>query len=114
MVIMASCHDEISLAPSGELKTTEEGVAESGMQRIIVNSRSEIEELLENADELQNPKSRASLNLNYSNNEEKFISLMEANKQKVMSSLTQEQLNLLKNDPEEPEYSPSDSIIADI
>lgn len=114
MVIMASCHDEISLAPSGELKTTEEGVAESGMQRIIVNSRSEIEELLENADELQNPKSRASLNLNYSNNEEKFISLLEANKQKVMSSLTQEQLNLLKNDPEEPEYSPSDSIIADI
>lgn len=29
MVIMASCHDEISLAPSGELKTTEEGVAKA-------------------------------------------------------------------------------------
>lgn len=49
-----------------------------------------------------------------SDNEELFESLVEANRKKVMASLTPAQLDTIRNDEEDLEFCPSDSVIADI
>ena len=82
------------------------------MQRIVFNSRDDLKNAIEQINEEETNYSRASeLDLQFSNNEELFVSLVEANRRKVFESLTPEQLDSILNDEDELEFNPSDSII---
>lgn len=48
-----------------------------------------------------------------SDNEIKFVSLYEQNYNKLMESLTPEQIEEIANDEDELEYWPTDSVISD-
>lgn len=118
LILFAAC--TLYACKDDDLKTGEgvsdKSAAEKGMQRVIVGSSSEIEALL---DELGDPTgncSRAAQNtgVQLSDNEKLFESLVEANRRKVMNSLTPEQLDTIHNDEEDLEFYPSDSVIADI
>ena len=112
LLILTSCQDSLLqqefIEPPMKSDTTE------GMQRVVVSSRSELKEMIGRMNDSGLPLSRAVPGVNLSENEELFVSLVEANRQKVMASLTPEQLDSIKNDEDGLEYCPEDSIIADI
>jgi hypothetical protein len=84
----------------------------SGMKRIKFNTRSELKGVINQLGE--SSSSRSLVDVTYSDNEDMFVSLVEANRQKVMAGLTAAQLQTVMNDVDELEFDPSDSIIADI
>lgn len=49
----------------------------------------------------------------FSDNEQAFVSLYEANYEELMSSITPAQLDSINNDEDELEFWPNDSVIAD-
>lgn len=117
-ILFAAC--SLYACKDDDLKTKEDvankSTAEKGMQRVIVGSSSEIEALLDELGEPTGNCSRAVQNtgVQLSDNEELFESLVEANRKKVMASLTAAQLDTIRNDEEDLEFCPSDSVIADI
>ncbi len=118
LILFAAC--SLYACKDDDLKTKEDvsnkSVAEKGMQRVIVGSSSDIEALLDELGEPTGNSSRAVQNtgVQLSDNEELFESLVEANRRKVMASLTPAQLDTIRNDEEDLEFCPSDSVIADI
>lgn len=118
LILFAAC--SLYACKDDDLKTKEgvanKSTAEKGMQRVIVGSSSEIEALLDELGEPTGNCSRAVQNtgVQLSDNEELFESLVEANRKKVMASLTPAQLDTIRNDEEDLEFCPSDSVIADI
>lgn len=86
------------------------------MQRAIFSSREELEAVIAQAENISiSPLSRSiTLPVKYSNSEEQFVSLIEANRREVMASLTPEQIAELENDEEEYEFEPTDSVICDV
>ena len=116
ILCLVSCQDEVL---TEENLTTPPPSVEvpKGMQRVIVSSRESLGSLIKNVGASKAPMTRSTLamqNVRFSNNEDVFISLVDANYNKIMNSLTEEQLLELKNDEDKLEYCPSDSIIADI
>lgn len=114
---ITSCKDDIDLEHfQSNMRKTEQIVRSNGMQRVIVSSRSEIRELIQTIENNNIAPSRTSesLALTLSEDSAMFVSLLEANRQEVMSSLTQSQIDSIENDDEELEFYPEDSIIADI
>lgn len=110
---MAACSDRFE--PTASIDNPEDTPKEEGMERVVASSSAEIYDLIESMGEPGSPQTRTVLNnVNYSNNEETFQSLVEANRQKVMSSLSQAQLDSIRNDEDELEFCPDDSVIADI
>lgn len=111
-ILLSSCTDDL-LRPEAETLIERQPKAE-GMQRVKVYSRDQLRSLVESLDEnkvLSRSDYGESL---FTENEELFVSLAEANKQKVYSKLTSEQLLEIQNDPDDLEFEPSDSIIADM
>lgn len=86
------------------------------MQRIVVSSPDDIESIISQMNDGGVAVTRAvsSATDSLSNNTEPFVSLVEANRIKVMESLTTAQLDSIANDEEELEFCPADSVIADI
>lgn len=111
---LTSCQDNMIL-PDNE-QNSQETVSEmqAGMQRIVASSPAEIEQLIAQMGDGSKPLTRAVSSASLSNNEEAFVSLVEANRIKVMESLTPLQLDSIANDEEELEFCPADSVIADI
>lgn len=87
---------------------------QAGMQRIVASSPAEIELLIAQIGDGSTPRTRTLASTSFSNNEEPFVSLVEANRIKVMESLTPLQLDSIDNDEDELEFCPADSVIADI
>ncbi len=118
LILFAAC--SLYACKDDDLRTKEDvsnkNTAEKGMQRVIVGSSSEIEALLDELGEPTGNSSRAVQNtgVQLSDNEELFESLVEANRRKVMASLTPAQLDTIRNDEEDLEFCLSDSVIADI
>lgn len=111
-ILLSGCTDEL-LQPEAEVVTETKPKAE-GMQRVKVYSRDQLRSLVECLDEnkvLSRSDYGESL---FTENEELFVSLAEANKQKVYSQLTAAQLREIENDPDGLEFEPSDEIIADM
>lgn len=118
LILFVAC--SLYACKDDDLRTKEDvsnkTATEKGMQRVIVGSSSEIEALLDELGEPTGNCSRAVQNtgVQLSDNEELFESLVEANRKKVMASLTPAQLDTIRNDEEDLEFCPSDSVIADI
>lgn len=113
---LVSCQDkDLEINPT-DVKVAQTQEAAEGMQRIVVNSRSEIKALINRMGNKTKFDARSAddSGTQLSNNEDEFISLIEANKAKVYESLSPEELSSVLNDPDSLEYCPSDSIIADI
>lgn len=113
VLMLTSCQDSILQmdAPTTNQNTE---APKPGMQRLVVSSQMELQRLLAEVAETSTPLRRSKVPGEVSNNEEPWMSLIEANRQKVMASLTPEQLDSIANDEEELEFCPVDSIIADI
>lgn len=111
---MYSCKDTDLSPPTNDSNIEQH--KEKGMERLVLGSSAEIEALLSEMNESGAIRARSVQDLGVlkSNNEELFVSLAEANRQKVMESLTPEQLDSIRNDDEDLEFCPSDSVIADI
>ncbi|MDE5572361.1 MAG: hypothetical protein K2I94_01200 [Muribaculaceae bacterium] len=111
-ILLAGCSNEL-IQPDATVITENRPKAE-GMQRVKVYSRDQLRSLVECLDEnkvLSRSDYGESL---FTENEELFVSLAEANKQKVYSQLTAAQLREIENDPDGLEFEPSDEIIADM
>ncbi|MDE5845239.1 MAG: hypothetical protein K2N79_03945 [Muribaculaceae bacterium] len=110
--LLAGCSNEL-IQPDATVIPENRPKAE-GMQRVKVYSREQLRSLVECLDEnkvLSRSDYGESL---FTENEELFVSLAEANKQKVYSQLTAAQLREIENDPDGLEFEPSDEIIADM
>ena len=114
MTILTACQDNVIQPEQESLIAENPQKVQEGMQRIVAASPEEIEQLITQMEDGVQPASRAVSSVTLSNNEEEFVSLIEANRQKVMSSLTPLQLDSIANDEEELEFCPADSVIADI
>lgn len=114
ITFLTSCQDNVIQLEQNLLKAETPKDIQEGMQRIVASSPEEIEQLIDQMGDGIQPASRAVSSVTLSNNEETFVSLVEANRQKVMSSLTPAQLDSIANDEEELEFCPADSVIADI
>lgn len=113
LLSLTSCTESALTTLTEDPSATIDCIPDEGMQRIIVSSRSELAAIIDQMGEPGTPQSRSvdALDLAYSNNQEEFVSLLEADRQRVMSSLTPEQLAEI--DAEGLEYSATDSVIAD-
>lgn len=114
ITFLTSCQDNVIQPEQNLLKAETPQDIQEGMQRIVASSPEEIKQLIDQMGDGIQPASRAISSATLSNNEETFVSLVEANRQKVMSSLTPAQLDSIANDEEELEFCPADSVIADI
>lgn len=111
-ILLAGCSNEL-IQPDASVVTEDKPKAE-GMQRVKVYSRDQLRSLVESMDETK-VRSRSDYgSYLFTENEELFVSLAEANKQKVYSQLTAAQLREIENDPDGLEFEPSDEIIADM
>ena len=114
VILLGGCQDSI-LHPEDALTTpTHTSRDQSCMPRIIANSEDEVRMLIDLAKSESNFSTRAASVATISNNEEEFVSLVEAKKKEIMSSLTPEELEIVKNDPDGLELCLEDSVIADI
>lgn len=114
MAILTACQDNVIQPEQENIPAENPQNVQEGMQRIVASSPEEIELLIAQMGDGIQPASRAVSSATLSNNEEAFVSLVEANRQKVIASLTPIQLDSIANDEEELEFCPSDSVIADI
>lgn len=111
---LSSCKDETILINQNSNEMNVQTELKEGMQR-VVTGQSQLKQLLESGANLSSLRTRASeVDLQFSENEVLFVSLYDAQKEKVLSSLTPEQLSEVMSDPEELEFEPQDSIIADM
>lgn len=113
IIILSSCQDNAIIHDEKNPPESEYN-QQSGMQRIVASSPEEIKQLISQIGDGTKPLSRSHSTVSLSNNEEPFVSLIEANRQKVMESLTPAQLDSIANDEDELEFCPADSVIADI
>jgi hypothetical protein len=113
MLILTSCQDK-TIQNENDLIDMYSETLEPGMQRVIASSPEEIKLLISQLSSSSTNRSRAISSANMSNSEEPFVSLVEANRKKVMESLTPAQLDSILNDEDDLEFSPADSVIADI
>lgn len=113
-VSLTSCQDNMILPDKEQNPQETVSDTKAGMQRIVASSPAEIEQLIAQMGDGSKPLTRAVSSASLSNNEEAFVSLVEANRIKVMESLTPLQLDSIANDEEELEFCPADSVIADI
>lgn len=114
VAILTACQDNVIQPEQENIPAENPQNVQEGMQRIVASSPEEIELLIAQMGDGIQPASRAVSSATLSNNEEAFVSLVEANRQKVIASLTPIQLDSIANDEEELEFCPSDSVIADI
>lgn len=114
LFMFSSCQEQ-EIEPAVPQKGTEEKELEPGMQRIKVNSRSDINNLISIMGENYAPTSRTlcSVGAEFTENEEEFVSLYETKRRELMASLTPEQIYLIENDEDELEFCLNDSVIAD-
>lgn len=96
-------------------KSTSQNGIQPGMQRVKVNSRSDINNLINSIGNENATISRAlcSVGAEFTENEDEFVSLYETKRKELMASLTPEQLYLIENDEDELEFCLNDSVIAD-
>lgn len=111
-LVMISCQEQSFLTETKDSKIENLNHCQKGMQRLVFSSPDDIETLLSQIGNGTLSHTRASELI--SDNKDPFVSLIEANKIKVLSSLTQEQRDSIKNDEDDLEFCPSDSVIADI
>lgn len=114
---LTSCQDEVLTEKLNPTQQTTLEEKPEGMQRLIVASRSNLSELIKNVGASKTPMTRATLKLlklEFSENKEEYTSLYEANRAKVMASLTDEQKLEIENDEDGLEFCPTDSVIADM
>lgn len=116
--ILTACQDS-TLTPEHETSQLQEETATpSGeeMPRVVVGSRAELQNLISQLGDPDAPHSRTAndLDVKFSQDDETFVSLLEAKRREIIASLTPEQLAAIENDEEDLEISVSDSIIADI
>ena len=114
-ILFAACSDSV-LEPPQEVNgnpATEKSTP--GMQRVVVNSREELKLLMDELNASDNSDTRVAdhYNISLSENEEGFVSLLEANKQKYFATLTESEKAIIANDPDGLEFCLSDSVIAD-
>lgn len=118
VLLLCSCQDysiaeEYTSSPSSEQK------GKSNSVFLVFSSKNELAETISKMkDGYKYIATRTSNNvsdetISESSGTEQFVSLLEANKQEVMSSLSTEQLDSINNDEDDLEFCPSDSIIAD-
>lgn len=89
----------------------------SGMQRLVFRSRPQLSSTIERLKNTVKPLTRASQipeDLEFSDNEETFVSFYESQRAQTMSLLTPSQISDLENDPDELEYCLSDSVMPDL
>ncbi len=113
MSILASCQEDLLKIEEVHNKLESSIYKEDDMQRIKLSSTEELKNLISQMDP-DGLSTRTLVDVEYSNGDKEFISLIEANRLEVMSSLTKEQLDSLERDEDELEFCPTDSIIADI
>ena len=109
--MLFSCSDDFKSEQNSNVEKVEK---EPGMQRVVASSTEEIQNLISQLQNGNESLTRAQIDNKLSNNEDLFVSLVEANRKQVMESLTQEQRDSIANDDEELEFCPSDSVIADV
>lgn len=114
IICLASCQENMIPLDQDQNPQRLERDLQAGMQRIVASSPAEIELLIAQIGDGSTPRTRTLASTSFSNNEEPFVSLVEANRIKVMESLTPLQLDSIDNDEDELEFCPADSVIADI
>lgn len=110
----SSCEDQRITPNSSDKMLLEQ--KDTSMSRLIFSSRDILANTilaLRNGKSFRTLTTRAVSGISTTEPSQNFISLIDAEKNTVLSKLSQLQLDSIKNDPENLEYSPSDSIIAD-
>ncbi|MDE6305059.1 MAG: hypothetical protein K2L90_00550 [Muribaculaceae bacterium] len=122
ITIITACQDELVL-PADVTKTPVAiNTTNTGKVRVAVSSREELKNIISQLEYTDAPMSRVASGVKPGmdflpfdkTGDSIFVSLVEANRQKVMSTLTEAQLEEIRNDEDELEFCPEDSIIADI
>lgn len=116
LLFSTSCTDNTLLHDDPDLTKHCETQSKEGMQRLIFQSPEDIKNFI-----AQNGPNDGSIRKSIGNNgacemsdnEIKFVSLYEQNYNKLMESLTPEQIEEIANDEDELEYWPTDSVISD-
>lgn len=112
--LFSSCQEQEKVPEMPQKSTSQNGI-QPGMQRVKVNSRSDINNLINSIGNENATISRAlcSVGAEFTENEDEFVSLYETKRKELMASLTPEQLYLIENDEDELEFCLNDSVIAD-
>lgn len=112
MVALSSCTDEIIMENSVE-ERPDPAKVHSGMERMVFNDRDDIKTLISQFNQDNRKRKILVASQQFSDNEQAFVSLYEANYEELMSSITPAQLDSINNDEDELEFWPNDSVIAD-
>lgn len=114
LVVLTACENTSLTEPNSVPSPISKHPTQDGMQRVIVNSPDQIADLINQLGDPSSHQSRSveSSNVEFSNNEDQFVSLLEADRRRVLDSLTPEQLAEVEK--LELEYEPSDSVIASV
>lgn len=114
LVVLTACENTSLTEPNSVPSPISKHPTQDGMQRVIVNSPDQIADLINQLGDPSSHQSRSveSSNVEFSNNEDQFVSLLEADRRRVLDSLNPEQLAEVEK--LELEYEPSDSVIADV
>lgn len=121
MTALTACQDELALPADAPTKLTI-STNNTGKARVAVSSREELKNIINQLEYTDEPMSRVASGVRPglslipidNSGDSIFTSLVEANRQAVMSTLTEAQLAEIQNDEDELEFCPEDSIIADI
>ncbi len=122
VAIITACQDELTPPTDATTAPVAINTTNTGKVRVAVSSREELKNIISQLEYTDEPMSRVASGvkpgmdfLPFDKPEDSiFVSLVEANRQKVMSTLTEAQLEEIRNDEDELEFCPEDSIIADI
>lgn len=113
-----SCSDQDILSDVATQESQSSNNQEEVLPRLVFSSRDELKDVLSQLNEgvsLTNLNTRAITAEQLPVvSEQKFQSLLEVNKQRCFAKLSAAQLDSIRNDEEELEYCPEDSIIADM
>lgn len=113
-----SCSDQDILSDVATQEPQSSNNQEEVLPRLVFSSRDELKDVLSQLNEgvsLTNLNTRAITAEQLPVvSEQKFQSLLEVNKQRCFAKLSAAQLDSIRNDEEELEYCPEDSVIADM
>lgn len=116
--MLFSCADQDILDDTSAQDTQSSGNDEEVLPRLVFSSNDELKQVL---NQLNEGISLASLHTRAITteqlpavSEQKFQSLLAVNKQRCLARLSTAQLDSIRNDEEELEYCPEDSVIADL
>ncbi len=116
LILVVSCQQDFLQNPV-EVTETGKRTEVDGMQRLKFQSTEQLQSVVNSLENSKGEKERRRIlasTVEFSDGNEDYVSLYEANKNTVFNNLSSSDWQLINNDEDELEFEPADSIIADI